>query len=87
VVGLGDPAAQVTQSIKNIEAALIKGGASLKDVVRTRMFVTDIKRWEEYSRAHGEVFKDIRPATTIVQVSALIDPDMMVEMEADAVIS
>jgi enamine deaminase RidA (YjgF/YER057c/UK114 family) len=86
VVGLGDPAAQVTQSIKNIEAALIKGGASLKDVVRTRMFVTDIKRWEEYSRAHGAAFKDIRPATTIVQVSALIDPDMMVEMEADAVI-
>ena len=87
VVGLGDPSAQVTQAIKNIEAALAKAGASLKDVVRTRMFVTDIKRWEEYSRAHGKAFEDIRPATTIVQVSALIDPDMMVEMEADAVIS
>jgi enamine deaminase RidA (YjgF/YER057c/UK114 family) len=86
VVGKGDPAAQVRQALKNIEAGLAKGGASLKDVVRTRMFVTDIKRWEEYARAHGEVFKDIRPATTLVEVSKLIDSDLMVEIEADAVI-
>jgi len=87
VVGLNDPAAQVTQALKNIESALHKGGAALKDVVRTRMFVTDIKRWEEYARAHGEVFKDIRPATTLVEVSKLIDGEMMVEIEADAVIA
>ena len=87
VVGLNDPAAQVTQALKNIETALLKGGASMKDVVRTRMFVTDIKRWEDYARAHGEVFKDIRPATTLVEVSKLIDGDMMVEIEADAVIA
>ena len=86
VVGLGEPAAQVRQALKNIEAALAKGGASMKDVVRTRMFVTDIKRWEEYARAHGEVFKDIRPATTLVEVSKLIDGEMMVEIEADVVI-
>jgi enamine deaminase RidA (YjgF/YER057c/UK114 family) len=86
IVGLGDPAAQVRQALKNLEAGLAKGGATLKDVVRTRMFVTDIKRWEEYARAHGEAFKDIRPATTIVEVSKLIDSDMMVEIEADAVL-
>jgi len=87
LVGSNDPAAQVRQALKNIEAALAKGGASMKDVVRTRMFVTDIKRWEDYARAHGEVFKDIRPATTLVEVSKLIDSDMMVEIEADAVIA
>jgi len=87
VVGMGDPAAQVKQAILNLEAGLKKGGATLKDVVRTRMFVTDIKRWEDYARAHGEFFKDIRPATTLVEVSKLIDGDMMVEIEADAVIS
>jgi len=87
VVGLGDPAAQVKQALLNIEAGLKKGGASLKDVVRTRMFVTDIKRWEDFARAHGEVFKDIRPATTMVEVSKLIDGEMLVEIEADAVIS
>jgi enamine deaminase RidA (YjgF/YER057c/UK114 family) len=85
VVWLNDPAAQVRQALKNIEAALGKAGFSLQDVVRTRMFVTDIKRWEDYARAHGEVFKDIRPATTLVEVSKLIDAEMMVEIEADAV--
>lgn len=87
LVGLNDPAAQVRQALANIEAALVKAGASLKDVVRTRIFVTDIQRWEEYARAHGEVFKEIRPATTIVQVSRLIDADMMVEIEADVVVA
>ncbi len=86
VVGLGDPAAQVRQALRNIEKALAQGGASMKDVVRTRLFVTDISRWEEYARAHGEVFGDIRPATTLVQVAKLIDAEMMVEVEADAVI-
>ena len=84
IVGEGDPRTQTVQSLKNIENALQKLGASLANVVRTRMFVTDIARWEEYARAHGELFKDIRPATTIVEVSKLISPKMMVEIEADA---
>ena len=84
IVGEGDPRIQTVQSLKNIENALQKLGASLANVVRTRMFVTDIARWEEYARAHGELFKDIRPATTIVEVSKLISPKMMVEIEADA---
>ena len=84
IVGPGDPAAQTLQAIRNIEAALAQGGATLKDVVRTRMFVTDIKRWEQYARAHGQMFGEIKPATTIVEVSKLIDPEMLVEIEVDA---
>ena len=80
----GDAGAQTTQCIANVAAALERLGASLADVVRTRMFVTDMSRWQEYSRAHGAAFGDIRPATSMVEVAALIDPRMLVEVEADA---
>jgi enamine deaminase RidA (YjgF/YER057c/UK114 family) len=84
VVGAGDAYAQTVQTIKNIERALKALDAGLENVVRTRMFVTDISRWEEYGRAHGEFFREIMPATTLVEVSKLIDPRMLIEIEADA---
>lgn len=87
LVGPGDPAAQTRQAIANIVAALEQAGASASDVVRTRLFVTDISRWEEYGLAHGEVFGEIRPAMAMIEVKGLIDPEMLIEIEADAVIT
>jgi enamine deaminase RidA (YjgF/YER057c/UK114 family) len=87
VVGPGDPYLQAKYALEKIGAALVEAGASFHDVVRTRMFVTDISRWEAVGRAHGEVFRDIRPAATMVQVSQLISPEHLVEIEVDAIFS
>jgi len=86
IVGEGDLYAQTVQTLKNIAAALEKAGARMEDVVRTRVFTTDISRWEEIGRAHGDIFRDIRPASTMVEVSRLISPAMLVEIEADAIL-
>lgn len=84
VLGVGDAYAQTLQALRTVDAALAKAGATMADVVRTRMFVTDISQWERYGLAHGEVFASIRPAATMVEVARLVDPEMLIEIEVDA---